>query len=58
MEFALNVGYRHVITESRDEEDAAIGQLFKKVFEAGTVKREDVFISAKVSAVVHMNFLS
>lgn len=49
VELALNSGYRHVITESRDEQDAAIGQLFKKVFEAGSVKREDVFISAKVT---------
>lgn len=48
VEFALNVGYRHLITESQDEQDAAIGQLLKKVFEAGSVKREDVFISAKV----------
>jgi len=45
---ALEVGYRHIDCAMCYGNEAEIGEVFHKVFSAGEVKREDVFVTSKL----------
>ena len=45
---ALEVGFRHFDCAERYRNEAAIGQAMQEVFQAGAIKREDVFITTKL----------
>jgi diketogulonate reductase-like aldo/keto reductase len=49
VEYALTqAGYRHIDCAAIYKNEQEIGAIFKKVFETGTVKREEVFITSKL----------
>jgi len=45
---ALRHGYRHIDCASIYGNEAEIGEAFREVFQEGTVRREDVFITSKL----------
>ncbi|CAH0555752.1 unnamed protein product [Brassicogethes aeneus] len=48
LEAALELGYRHIDTALVYENEAIIGKVLKKWFDAGKLKREDLFITTKL----------
>jgi diketogulonate reductase-like aldo/keto reductase len=45
---ALEVGFRHFDCAERYRNEEAVGDAMREVFEAGTVRREDVFVTTKL----------
>ncbi len=45
---ALEVGFRHFDCAERYRNEAAVGEAMQGVFRAGTVRREDVFVTTKL----------
>jgi diketogulonate reductase-like aldo/keto reductase len=45
---ALEAGFRHLDAAERYRNEAAVGEAMREVFEAGTVRREDVFVTTKL----------
>lgn len=50
---ALDVGYRYFDTAYAYGNEAEIGNFFEKVFKEGKIKREDIFITTKLSFQMH-----
>ena len=53
VEAALRMGYRHIDTAQMYGNHADIGEVFAKVFVNDGLKREDVFVTSKVSVINH-----
>ncbi|KRT86389.1 hypothetical protein AMK59_902 [Oryctes borbonicus] len=49
LETALEVGYRHIDTAARYMNEEIIGRVLKRWFDSGKLKREDIFITTKLS---------
>ncbi len=45
---ALEVGFRHVDCAERYRNEEAVGDAMQEVFKAGTIRREDVFVTTKL----------
>jgi diketogulonate reductase-like aldo/keto reductase len=45
---ALEVGFRHLDCAERYRNEAAVGDAMREAFKAGTVRREDVFVTTKL----------
>ncbi len=45
---ALEVGFRHLDCAERYRNEAAVGDAMQAAFKAGTVRREDVFVTTKL----------
>ncbi|HEX4395870.1 MAG TPA: aldo/keto reductase, partial [Mycobacterium sp.] len=45
---ALEVGYRHFDCAERYRNEQAVGEALRKAFDAGTIAREDVFVTTKL----------
>ena len=45
---ALEAGFRHLDAAERYRNEAAVGEAMQEVFKAGTVRREDVFVTTKL----------
>jgi diketogulonate reductase-like aldo/keto reductase len=45
---ALEVGFRHFDCAERYRNEAAVGEAMREVFEAGRIRREDVFVTTKL----------
>jgi diketogulonate reductase-like aldo/keto reductase len=45
---ALEVGFRHLDCAERYRNEAAVGDAMQEAFKAGTVRREDVFVTTKL----------
>ena len=45
---ALEVGFRHLDCAERYRNEEAVGEAMQEVFKAGTVRREDVFVTTKL----------
>jgi diketogulonate reductase-like aldo/keto reductase len=45
---ALEVGFRHFDCAERYRNEQAVGEALREVFDAGTVQREDVFVTTKL----------
>lgn len=52
MDIALEAGYRHIDTAPVYENEKIIGQVLKKWFESGKIKRSDIFIVTKVILII------
>lgn len=46
---AIEAGYRHIDTAWAYKNEAEIGAILKGLFDAGVVKREELFITSKVT---------
>ncbi|GJQ78282.1 hypothetical protein Trydic_g22124 [Trypoxylus dichotomus] len=51
LEIALETGYRHIDTAARYENEEIIGRVLKKWFDSGRLKREDLFVTTKLSPI-------
>ena len=49
IEAAVMAGYRFIDTAFIYENEGAIGNALQELFKKGTIKREDIFVSTKVS---------
>lgn len=49
LETALEVGYRHIDTAERYMNEDVIGRVLKRWFDSGKLKREDIFVTTKLS---------
>ena len=47
-ETALEVGFRHLDCAERYRNEEAVGDAMRAVFQAGTVRREDIFVTTKL----------
>ena len=45
---ALEAGFRHLDCSERYRNESAVGQALQEVFEAGRIRREDVFVTTKL----------
>ena len=45
---ALQVGFRHFDTAERYRNEAVVGEAMREVFDAGSIRRDDVFVTAKI----------
>jgi diketogulonate reductase-like aldo/keto reductase len=45
---ALGVGFRHLDCAERYRNEAAVGDALREMFDAGTVRREDLFVTTKL----------
>src|SRR3984957_19395863 len=45
---AVKVGFRHLDAAERYRNEAAVGEALKDLFAAGTVRREDLFVTTKL----------
>src|SRR5215467_9194302 len=45
---ALEVGFRHFDCAERYRNEEAVGDAMQEVFKAGTIRREDVFVTTKL----------
>src|SRR6201988_3669153 len=45
---ALEVGFRHFDCAERYRNEDAVGEAMQEVFEAGAIRREDVFVTTKL----------
>src|ERR1700712_1828879 len=45
---ALEVGFRHLDCAERYRNETAVGDAMQEVFAAGTIRREDVFVTTKL----------
>lgn len=43
------MGYRHIDTAARYQNEEIIGKVLKKWFDSGKLKRDDVFVTTKLS---------
>ena len=50
LEAALEAGYRHIDTAAAYENEDIIGKVLKRWFDAKKLKREDIFVTTKLSA--------
>lgn len=50
VEWALNCGYRSIDAAYAYQNEKEIGNALRKFFQSGKLKREDMFISTKVSS--------
>jgi diketogulonate reductase-like aldo/keto reductase len=50
---AIEAGYRHIDTAAFYENEEFIGQALQKIFKQGKIKREDLFITTKLSETNH-----
>ena len=50
---AIRIGYRHIDCASAYGNEAEIGQAFQDAFEAGEVKREDLWVTSKLWNAAH-----
>ncbi|KAI6229980.1 hypothetical protein M3Y99_01106100 [Aphelenchoides fujianensis] len=50
---ALECGYRYIDTASRYENEHVIGEVLQEFYDAGKLKREDVFITTKLAFYAH-----
>lgn len=50
LEVALESGYRHIDTAQAYNNEDIIGRVLKRWFDSGKLKREDIFITTKLSA--------
>lgn len=48
MEYAIDIGYRHIDTAYLYENEAEVGDAVRKKISEGKIKREDVFLCTKV----------
>lgn len=48
VEAAVKIGYRHIDCAQDYGNEKEIGVVFKKLFEEGGVKREDLFVTSKL----------
>jgi diketogulonate reductase-like aldo/keto reductase len=55
VEYALDIGYRHIDTAFAYGNEKDIGDALKKKFSQGKLKREDVFITTKVMLDLFLN---
>ena len=56
---AIRAGYRHIDCAYGYDNEAQVAEGLKKSFEAGLVKREELFITSKVSCLLFMkNYLA
>jgi diketogulonate reductase-like aldo/keto reductase len=53
IEAALEAGYRHFDCARVYQNEAWIGEAFKKIFSKGKYKREDIFITTKTFPFYH-----
>jgi len=53
VEHALNAGYRHIDCAHIYGNEAEVGAVFGRVFAAGSVKRDEVFITSKLWNISH-----
>ena len=51
---AIKAGYRHIDTAKKYGNEHLIGHVIKKLIDAGTIKREELFITCKVSFLLNM----
>ena len=51
LETAIDVGYRHFDTATNYKTEAILGEAIRNKIADGTVKREDIFITSKVSLI-------
>ena len=49
VKYAIEVGYRHIDTAYFYENEKEIGKAIRAKIDDGTVKREDIFLTTKVS---------
>ena len=49
IESAIDIGYRHIDTALLYQTESMVGQAVRNKIKDGTVKREDLFITTKVS---------
>jgi len=55
---ALEIGYRHFDIAYNYKNEAHLGNVLKKWFDDGKIKREDLFITTKVSTInYHIYFV-
>lgn len=52
---AIEAGYRHIDTAYHYENEKAIGKALKKLFNAGKIKRQDLFIVTKLPLIAMRN---
>ncbi|HLZ66577.1 MAG TPA: aldo/keto reductase, partial [Aliidongia sp.] len=45
---ALEAGFRHLDCSERYRNESAVGEAMQEVFEAGKIRREDVFVTTKL----------
>jgi diketogulonate reductase-like aldo/keto reductase len=50
---ALEVGYRHFDCAERYRNEQAVGEALREAFDAGTIAREDLFVTTKLRAHHH-----
>ncbi|KAJ8932847.1 hypothetical protein NQ318_012475 [Aromia moschata] len=50
LNFALEIGYRHIDTAFVYQNEAIVGRVLKEWFSSGKLKREDVFVTTKLPA--------
>ena len=49
VETALSLGYRHIDCAMAYQNEAEVGEAIKNKIADGTVKREDIFVTSKVT---------
>lgn len=50
VETAIRVGYRHIDTAYSFHNETSVGAVLQRMLQSGEIKREDLFVSTKVTA--------